>query len=64
MAIYGEVLKSPVLIFQGIDHNRATIFRTEWYACFSWFHEASKGYWKSQTAFLQNKNLRVTEANK
>ena len=43
-----------------LDHNSSKISRTEWNAYF----EAAKYYQESKIASLQNKILRLTEANR
>lgn len=47
-----------------LDHNSSKPFRTEWYACFDWYLKTSHHYLKLKIASLQNKILRLTEANK
>ena len=47
-----------------LDYNSSEISRAEWYAYFNWHFKASKHYQKPKTASLQNKILRLTEANK
>ena len=47
-----------------LDHNSSKPFRTEWYACFDWYLKTSHHYPKLKIAFVQNKILRLTEANK
>jgi len=46
-----------------MDYSNSKVSRTEWNDDFDWYFEASQCYQKFKIASLQNKILRLTEAN-
>ena len=47
-----------------MDYNSWKYSKTEWNVYFSWYFEPSQNYQESQVAFLKNKILRLTKADK